>query len=55
MELQDVAMSFVEPRDQDNVIAHCDTFKPLCKRRIDFEPCVEASFGSLIGCLLATN
>jgi hypothetical protein len=55
MQLQYIAMSFVKPGNEYNVIAHPNTFKPLCKRRLDFEPCVGASFGSLVGCLLASG
>jgi hypothetical protein len=44
MEFQYVAMSLVKPGDQYNVIAHPNTFKPLCERRFYFEPRVGVSF-----------
>src|SRR5712691_12239183 len=50
MRFQDVAPSLVQPGNHDEFIAHLDPLKPLCTRRMHFEPCVGRASAALVGC-----
>ncbi len=49
MHFQGVAMRLVKPRNQDNLMAHVDTFKALRNRCIHFKPRVRRAFTGVFG------
>src|SRR4051812_30275933 len=49
MHFQEVALSLVQPGNHDDLVAHFDTLKSLCKRRVHFEPGVGRAFAALPG------
>jgi hypothetical protein len=49
MHFQDVALSFVQPRNHNEFITHLDALKPLYDRDMHFEPGVRGTFTALPG------
>jgi hypothetical protein len=49
MRFQEVALSFVQPGNHDELITHRNPFKPLCNRLMYFKPSVGSSFVALPG------
>src|SRR5262245_61308746 len=47
VDLQHIALRFVEPRDDDDLVTDADAIERVNQRLIDVEPCVDAAFLTL--------